>query len=304
MESFQNTFTSLIMPFLKKHKLPLISTLTLIPLYFLRKHMKGPKAICNESLVGKIIIVTGSSSGIGIETAYQLLNKGATVIMACRDEKKTLEVINNYPNKTLRSNAYFMKLDQSSFTSVINFANEFKNKFDKLDILVNNAGAVYSNYTKTEDNLESTFQVNTLSPMLLSFQLLDMINNSKGRIINVASKGYRRAKHDSNYYDSYDVKTDNASNEKDYSGLMRYCSSKLGNILFTQELDEYCKANGLDVKTASLHPGVISTELAREYQNKWLLRLFLLSITPIFWFISKPVEYGAQTTLSLCYVKD
>ena len=92
-------------------------------------------------MTNKIIIITGSSNGLGKESAFDLLNHNAKVIFACRSEERTMKVINTLP-ENLRKNATFMKLDVSSFKSIINFVNEVKQKYDKIDILMNNAGAM------------------------------------------------------------------------------------------------------------------------------------------------------------------
>ena len=115
---------------------------------------------------GKTIIITGASSGLGKYSAIELVNKGAKVIFACRNEEKTKKVINEI-NEDKRHLAIFEKLDLSSFKSVIDFANNIKLKYPKIDILMNNAGGILVNYKVTEDNFESSFESNYLSHVLL-----------------------------------------------------------------------------------------------------------------------------------------
>ena len=111
--------------------------ITLILLKLLRKYFNGPMYKGIKDVNKKIIIVTGSSAGIGKETAFDLLDNGATVIFACRDEKKTIAVINEIRNLEVRERAIFMKLDLCNIESVNDFAKEFKSYYNKLDILVN-----------------------------------------------------------------------------------------------------------------------------------------------------------------------
>ncbi len=85
-------------------------------------------------MTGKIIIVTGCSAGIGKETAIELLKRGATVIWACRDEKKTLNVIKQATKSDMKGNSIFINLDLSSFKSVYLFYLNFKQMFDRLDV--------------------------------------------------------------------------------------------------------------------------------------------------------------------------
>ena len=105
-------------------------------LYFYETDFNRPKTDLSKDLTGYLIIVTGSSAGIGKITAFKLLKKGATVIFACRNQSKTNEVLNTLPEK-LRQKAIFMKLDLSSLTSVENFVKEFTETYEKLDILIN-----------------------------------------------------------------------------------------------------------------------------------------------------------------------
>src|SRR4051812_14031934 len=90
-------------------------------LFFLKKYFNGPKTSLTKDMTDKIIIVTGSSAGIGKELANELLKNGAKVIYACRDERRTLAVINKLENPKMRENAYFIKLDLANFESIINF---------------------------------------------------------------------------------------------------------------------------------------------------------------------------------------
>jgi len=86
----------------------------------------------------KIVIVTGSSAGLGEETAKDLLNKGAKVIFVCREKNKTLNVINQITNESNKDNVIFIELNLISLKTVANFENDFSKKFDKLDLLINN----------------------------------------------------------------------------------------------------------------------------------------------------------------------
>lgn len=258
--------------------------------------MNGPKTKLKRSLDCKVAIVTGSSSGIGINTAYELLKSGATVIFACRDEEKTKKVINAIKDEKQRKKAYFLRLDLSSFNSVINFANEFKKKFDRLDLLVNNAACQSKSFIITEDKIEKTIQTNTLSPILLSFCLLDHLNKTHGRVVNVSSDSYKYFVKDAKFYDLLDI-TDYESHAKKYHCLQEYRYSKLGNIYFTQELDEYIEKNRLNVQTVAVHPGVIFTQLGRDF------KLISLLFKALFWFLTKSPETGAQTTLHACFAQ-
>ena len=122
-----------------------------IPLTLLARAIK-------KDLTGKLIIVTGSSDGIGLETAKELLNSNAKVIFACRNKNKTESIINNFPER-IKKNAIFIPLNLDSFKSIKNFADEIKSKFPKIDILINNAGmSSLGKIYKTEDGHLNVFQ--------------------------------------------------------------------------------------------------------------------------------------------------
>jgi retinol dehydrogenase-12 len=287
--------------FIKQNRNYIAVGFAAISLYFLRKFFNGPKSKYYRNLKSKVVIVTGSSEGIGKETALQLLKDEATVIFACRDEKKTLAIISKIENQDQKSRAIFMKLDLSDFDSVKKFIEQFRSKFDQLDILINNAGALFKKFERTINGIESTMQVNTFGPMLLTQGLIDLVHKSNGRVINVSSKIYERMDNNALYSavdpEKYDF------NEKTYSAFTQYGLSKIGNVFFTQFLHNYVTENKLNIKSAALHPGVIMTELSREYSGI-IWGTIKLAIYPFLWLLSKNVRMGAETTLHLCYTPD
>ena len=158
--------------------------------YFLKKWANGPMNPIKKDLTGKLIIVTGSSDGIGLETAKDLLNSNAKVIFACRNKAKTEKVINSLP-ENIRKNAIFEQLDLESFKSIENFIKTIKSKYQKIDILINNAGMASGYESKTEDGFMNVFQVNYLGNVLLTLLLLDHFNEKESKIVDVSSMGYK-----------------------------------------------------------------------------------------------------------------
>jgi retinol dehydrogenase-12 len=287
--------------FIHENKNYFFASFGMISIYLLRKYFNGPKSKFHRDLKSNIVIVTGASEGIGKETAFQLLKDNATVIFACRDEKKTLKVISKIKDDKQRSRAIFMHLDLSNFNSVKNFILEFKSKYDRLDILVNNAATVVKNFIITRNGLETTLQVNTFSPMILTQGLIDIIHRSNGRVINVSALVHEKMTNTALYSNLHPEEY--YYGEKNYSGIWQYGLSKLGNVYFTRYLHRYIEKNNLNIKTASLHPGVIITELSREYKGI-LMGLFRLVAFPFIWLIFKTPRMGAETTLHLCYTPD
>ena len=161
--------------------------------YLIKKWANGPLNPIKKDLTGKLVIVTGSSDGIGLEAAKDLLKSNATVIFACRSKSKTEGIINTFP-EILKKNSIFLPLDLESFKSIENFAKEIKSKHPKIDILINNAGlSSWGNAHKTEDGYMNVYQVNYLGGVLLTLLLLDHFNEKESKIINLSSTEYKRA---------------------------------------------------------------------------------------------------------------
>lgn len=267
-------------------------------LYLIKWYMNGPMTPLSADMTGKIVIVTGASSGIGLETAKSLLQSGATVIFANRDEHKTNSVISQISSiltEKEKKKAIFMKLDLASFQSVVIFAKEFKKRFKKLDILINNAGGANLEFKRTVDNCETTWQVNHLSPTLLSALLIDHLSKSKdGRIINVSSRLHKLANIDNKFFDFRSI---------DHNVWNIYNVSKLANIYTTYSLDKYFTDSKVPVKVVALHPGTVSTDIFRVHDKPLYFKmLYYLLIYPLSLVFFKTPEVGAQTALHLCYL--
>jgi len=268
-------------------------------IYILRKYFNGPKTNLEKSMIGKTIIVTGSNSGIGKTTAVELVKKGAKVVFANRDEEKTLAVINSIKDPEIRKNAYFIKLDLGSFESILNFTKEFKNNFLKVDILINNAGATFDTFGKRE-NIERTTMVNHIGPVCLTTLLLESIN-PKGKIINVSSRGHKRVGQTEL---DYLYKTEDFSHmQSDYMHMGLYCISKIGNVYHSKYLADYFNRNRIQIKTASLHPGLVNTEIFDVSRMTTIPKKMIMFLgAPLLWLISKDPLMGAQTTLHVAYM--
>jgi len=218
----------------------LIAILALI-LFLIKKWSNGPLNSNKKDLTGKLIIITGSSDGIGLVAAKDLLNSNAKVIFACRNKTKTEEKINELP-ENLRKNAIFIQLDLQKFKSIENFVKEIKSKYPKIDILINNAGMSSSFLNKTEDGYLNTYQVNYLSNVLLTLLLLEHFNENESKIINLSSVLYKSSKltyGDSKLLNNYDLMEKHY--KKEANPLDDYSDSKLLLVYFTQYLADYCE---------------------------------------------------------------
>jgi NAD(P)-dependent dehydrogenase (short-subunit alcohol dehydrogenase family) len=199
----------------------------------------------------KIILITGSTDGIGKQTALDLAEMGASVIVHGRDPERTKNVAAEIKESTGNPSIDFFVADFSSLAEVKRFSNQIHEKYDRLDVLINNAGVYMKQRELSEDGFEMTFAVNHLSHFLLSLLLLNLLKNpTHSRIINVASMAH-----------AHELDFDNLQAEKFFDGYTAYSLSKLCNILFSYELARHLENTGVTVNC--LHPGVIKTKLLR-----------------------------------------
>jgi NAD(P)-dependent dehydrogenase (short-subunit alcohol dehydrogenase family) len=222
-----------------------------------------------------ITIVTGGNTGIGKATARGLVRAGATVVIACRDVKKGEAA----KAEIGEGRVHVMPLDLADTRSIRAFAASFRDRFDGIDVLINNAGMWTRERTTTKDGFESTFGVNHLGPFLLTHLLKDLL---RGRVINVSSDLHYRGKME---WDDLQYE------QRRFKGPQAYAQSKLANVLFTFALAD--RLPGITVN--ALHPGVVATELAREYPQLLMKIASLFLLTP---------EEGARTSLFLATSPD
>ena len=205
---------------------------------------------------GRVAIVTGSSSGIGYETARVLAEKQVTVIIAVRNLEKGNKAADKIKSEVKNADLRVLELDLASLESVKNFAESFKKNYLQLDLLINNAGVMIPPYSKTADGFELQFGTNHLGHFALTGQLLELLINTKdARIVNVSSSAHKTG----------NINFDDLTWEKrNYSGWKAYGDSKIANIYFTRELDKKLKENNLGLITTASHPGWTATELQRN----------------------------------------
>ena len=227
---------------------------------------------------GKVCIVTGSNTGIGKETARGLAQRGATVVLACRDVVKAGAARDDIARSTGRTDVEVEALDLGSTASIRAFAARFKAKHDRLDVLVNNAGVWTTSRATTSDGFESIFGVNHLGTFLLTQELLPLLKSSApSRIVVLSSALHYRGKM---------VWDDLQYERRKYSGTAAYNQSKLANVLFTIALAR--RLEGTKVTVNAVHPGVVATELARDFPS------FLMKIANLFMLTP---EQGAACSL-------
>ncbi|EGY14655.1 hypothetical protein VD0002_g5962 [Verticillium dahliae] len=244
-----------------------------------------------NKLAGKVVLVTGANSGIGVETARAIHATGATLYITARDSAKAqqaIESIKNGPGPKSDAPIHAIELRLDSFASVRAAAKAFHDKGDKLNLLILNAGVMATPEWKTEDGFEAQFGTNHLGHFLL-FQLLkpDLLAAStpdfQSRVVSVASSAHRYSK----------VRLDDFNFEKDpYEPWTAYGQSKTANIYFANEVERRYGSKGLH--GLSLHPGIIQTNLS-QYLSKEVLASFATNDALIKGM--KSVGQGAATTI-------
>ncbi|AFN74558.1 oxidoreductase, short chain dehydrogenase/reductase family [Melioribacter roseus P3M-2] len=200
---------------------------------------------------GKTILITGSTDGIGKQTADELAKRGHHIIIHGRNRNRIDATVGELTRKYSKVNIDGIGADFSSLRNVVKLSDEIKQNYPHINVLINNAGVYSQKKTLTEDGYELTFAVNHLAHMLLTWLLLDAIAEP-GRIINVSSIAHQNGKLDWN----------NLNAEILYDPYGAYALSKLANIIFTIELANRLK-NKKQITVNALHPGVIDTKLLR-----------------------------------------
>lgn len=269
-------------------------TLTAIVIFIVimvKVYQKLTVGICRTSahMVGKVVIVTGGNSGIGLETAKDLASRGARVILACRSLRRANAAKEEIVNVSGNDNVHCYQLDLSSLASVREFCNLIIRNEKRLDVLINNAGAGGLGNYKTPDGMHVGMQVNYFAPFLLTCLLLPLLKSSApSRIVNVSSMIHQ--------YGEMDF--DNLNMEKYWSDHLVYANSKLFLNLMTLELSGRLKGTGVTVN--ALHPGIAATNLFRNIPSAIIRSIVDKSIGIIF---QTPWE-AAQTSIFLAVSSD
>jgi retinol dehydrogenase 14 len=241
----------------------------------------------NGALLGKTVIVTGASSGIGKETARELAKAGARVTLICRPGPKAEAALEELARDVGGENVELLGADLSQMESIRSCAAQFKKTHDRLDVLVNNAGVYLSERQVTPEGLEKTFATNHVAYFLLTNLLLDLLKSSAAsRVVCVASEAERWGK----------IDFDDLQCEKRYGGMKAYAQSKLANIMFTYELAR--RLTGTGVTANCLHPGVVRTGWGTT--SNLLFRIGIALYRP---FMISPRQ-GAKTSIYLASSPD
>lgn len=236
------------------------------------------------NLTGKVAVVTGANTGLGFETALDLFQKGAKVIVACRSEEKGLDAIKRIEATSDGGELVYGSLDLSSLTSVREFADTFKKDEQRLDLLVNNAGVMIPPASKTVDGFELQMGVNFVGHFALTGHLFDLLEATNGsRVVTLSSIAHQNAS----------INFDNFRLEADYEPWREYGQSKLADMILMLELHKRLQEKGCQLASLGAHPGFSKTDLQKNMDEEVLNSLELMS-----------AKEGAQPTLTACLSPD
>jgi NAD(P)-dependent dehydrogenase (short-subunit alcohol dehydrogenase family) len=230
----------------------------------------------------KTIIVTGASSGLGLEIARQLALGGARVSLACRSEERGRQALRGIEQRTGNEGCELLLVDLSSQASIREAAARFADGHDRLDALVNNAGVNLTARQTSADGVELTLATNVLGYHLLTRLLEPLLAASRpARVVNVAST----------FAGELDLE-DLQFERRRYDGLKAYRQSKQANRMLTREANRLLRDRGVTVN--AMAPGLMMTGLFRD--ATWFQRTFLGALGL---FIGRTVEQGADTAVWL-----
>jgi len=234
------------------------------------------------TLEGRVVLVTGATSGIGLAAARALAGLGARTLLVARDRARGEAACEEIRRATGSDRASLLVADLATGGGVHRLASEVRERTDRLHVLLNNAGAIYTERQLSPDGIEMTFALNHLGYFRLTRELLPLLEaGAPSRVVNVSSSAHRQGHMD----------WDDLLGERRYSGWKAYGQSKLANILFTRELSR--RLGGKGVTANALHPGVVATGFG--HNNRGFFKLLVTLGAP---FLTSP-EKGARTSIYL-----
>jgi NAD(P)-dependent dehydrogenase (short-subunit alcohol dehydrogenase family) len=205
--------------------------------------------VAGLDLTGSTIVVTGATSGLGLQSAKALASTGAAVVLTGRDDAKGAAAV-----EEVGHGAVFANIDLASLDAVRRGSDDLLGRLDRLDVLLNNAGVMACPLERTADGFEMQFGTNHLGHFLLTARLFPLLKASTpSRVVNLSSHGHMIG----------GVDLDDPNYERrDYDKWGAYGQAKTANVLFSRELDRRFGAQGLHAY--AVHPGMIHTNLGRH----------------------------------------
>jgi NAD(P)-dependent dehydrogenase (short-subunit alcohol dehydrogenase family) len=201
---------------------------------------------------GRVAVVTGANSGLGLATAKGLARAGAKVVMACRDPARGIEALEEVRSTAPDAELELAPLDLASLESIAELAEALVAEHASIDLLINNAGVMATPRRLTEDGFELQFGTNHLGHFALTARLLPALLSGEGsRVVTVSSIAHRTGR----------IAFDDLGGERRYFRWAAYGQSKLANLMFAYELRRRAEAAGAALASMAAHPGYTATNL-------------------------------------------
>ncbi len=233
---------------------------------------------------GRLAVVTGANSGLGLITARELARAGARVVLACRNTESGMAALRQIETRVPGAELELASLDLASLTSVRSFAERFRGEHEGLDLLINNAGVMAPPRRRSADGFELQLATNHLGHFALTGLLIDaMFDRSDARVVTLSSSAHRIGR----------IRFDDLQGERRYRRWRAYGQSKLANLLFMLELDRRLRAAGRPVSSLGAHPGYAATNL-QSSAPPTVDRLFMAVSNRL---VAQSDEMGALPTL-------
>jgi NAD(P)-dependent dehydrogenase (short-subunit alcohol dehydrogenase family) len=214
--------------------------------------MAGWRATDIPSQRGRVAVVTGANSGIGLVTSRELARAGATVVLGCRDAGRGAAAVDRIRADVPDAAVDLQPLDLASLHAIADFAGRVTSSYDGIDLLVNNAGVMAIPRATTADGFEMQFGTNHLGHFALTLRLLDAMRDRPGsRVVTVSSTAHKTGR----------IDFDDLMSERSYRKWLAYGQSKLANLLFAYELQRRLAASGAETISVAAHPGYAATNL-------------------------------------------
>lgn len=241
------------------------------------KNGNAPQHKTSEPMTGKICVIAGASSGVGLEAAKKLAAGGARLLLVCRNQGKA-ERVKALLKQEYQNDAEIVIADFARLDDVRAAAQEIAGRIDHIDVLINSAGLHSTKRRFTGDGNELVFQVNHLASFLFTMLLLNLVKNSEqGRIIQVNSEGHRFGGLKLNDLDW---------KKRPYLGLLAYGASKTAQLMTVATLAKQLEDTRVTVN--AMHPGGVRTSIGSN--NGWLYRAWLRGV--IWHFLKDPEISG------------
>jgi NAD(P)-dependent dehydrogenase (short-subunit alcohol dehydrogenase family) len=241
---------------------------------------------------GRLAVVTGANSGLGLVAARELAGAGAHVVIACRDTSKGEAAAELIRAAKPSAGMDVEELDLADLSSVRAFTGRFSDRHGGLDLLINNAGIMATPYRKTADGFESQLGTNHLGHFALTGLLMDaLLARPEPRCVTVSSGAHRIGR----------IDFDDLQSERGYSRWRAYGQSKLANLLLCFELDRRAREAGLPLRSVSAHPGYSATNLQFAGPAKLHERVTMAITNRL---LAQSAEMGALPTLYAATVTD